>query len=137
MAKEMLRFEHVTLGYGERDVIKDFSCSIEEGEFVSLIGPNGSGKSTLVQHLNGLLKPTSGNIIHNDFQICFIANADGSPSFKVNKSRLRMMCNNPRQRRLPYSGRSPENHRRHLIPLQNLPQNLPFPQQMLLPYIIF
>lgn len=62
MAKEMLRFEHVTLGYGERDVIKDFSCSIEEGEFVSLIGPNGSGKSTLIHAITGMLPCKSGDI---------------------------------------------------------------------------
>lgn len=62
MAKEMLRFEHVTLSYGERDVIKDFSCSIEEGEFVSLIGPNGSGKSTLIHAITGMLACKSGNI---------------------------------------------------------------------------
>ncbi len=62
MANEMLRFEHVTLGYGERDVIKDFSCVIEEGEFVSLIGPNGSGKSTLIHAITGMLQCKSGNI---------------------------------------------------------------------------
>lgn len=62
MAKEMLRFEHVTLSYGERDVIKDFSCSIEEGEFVSLIGPNGSGKSTLIHAITGMLACKSGSI---------------------------------------------------------------------------
>jgi len=58
----MLRFEHVTLGYGERDVIKDFSCVIEEGEFVSLIGPNGSGKSTLIHAITGMLQCKSGDI---------------------------------------------------------------------------
>lgn len=62
MAKEMLRFEHVTLGYGERDVIKDFSCSIKEGEFVSLIGPNGSGKSTLIHAITGMVPCKSGSI---------------------------------------------------------------------------
>lgn len=39
------------------------SLTIEDGEFVGLIGHTGSGKSTLVQHLNGLLKPTSGRIL--------------------------------------------------------------------------
>lgn len=39
------------------------SLTIEDGEFVGLIGHTGSGKSTLVQHLNGLLKPTSGKIL--------------------------------------------------------------------------
>ncbi len=48
-------FEHIAL--------KDVSFSIEPGEFVGLIGHTGSGKSTLIQHLNGLLKPTSGQIL--------------------------------------------------------------------------
>ena len=48
-------FEHVAL--------KDVSFSVERGEFVGVIGHTGSGKSTLVQHLNGLLKPTSGQIL--------------------------------------------------------------------------
>jgi energy-coupling factor transport system ATP-binding protein len=39
------------------------SFRIDDGEFVGLIGPTGSGKSTLIQHLNGLLKPTSGQVL--------------------------------------------------------------------------
>lgn len=42
--------------------VDDVNLRIEDGEFVGLIGPTGSGKSTLVQHLNGLLKPTSGHV---------------------------------------------------------------------------
>ena len=41
---------------------RDVNLSIEEGELVGVIGHTGSGKSTLIQHLNGLLKPTSGKI---------------------------------------------------------------------------
>ena len=48
-------FEHVAL--------KDVSLSVERGEFIGVIGHTGSGKSTLMQHLNGLLKPTSGQIL--------------------------------------------------------------------------
>ena len=59
---EILRFEHVTTGYGEKDVIKDFSCSVQKGEFVSLIGPNGSGKSTLVHTITEMLSPKSGQV---------------------------------------------------------------------------
>ena len=47
-------FEHVALD--------DVSFSVEHGEFIGIIGHTGSGKSTLIQHLNGLLKPTSGTI---------------------------------------------------------------------------
>ena len=45
--------------------LKDINLEIPDGQFVGLIGHTGSGKSTLVQHLNGLLKPTSGEILYN------------------------------------------------------------------------
>ena len=47
------------------DALKDISFSISDGEFIGLIGHTGSGKSTLVQHLNGLLKATEGEIYYN------------------------------------------------------------------------
>ena len=46
----------------EHAALKDVSFSIERGEFIGIIGHTGSGKSTLIQHLNGLLKPTSGSV---------------------------------------------------------------------------
>lgn len=45
--------------------IKNVSFAIEDGEFIGLIGHTGSGKSTLIQHLNGLVKATSGTIYYN------------------------------------------------------------------------
>lgn len=47
----------------EKKALSNINLSINSGDFVGLIGHTGSGKSTLVQHLNGLLKPTSGKII--------------------------------------------------------------------------
>ncbi len=47
----------------ERKALDKVSLSINKGEFVGIIGENGSGKSTLIQHFNGLLMPTSGNIL--------------------------------------------------------------------------
>ena len=47
----------------EHTALKDVSFSVERGEFIGIIGHTGSGKSTLMQHLNGLLKPTSGKIL--------------------------------------------------------------------------
>ena len=49
--------------------LDDISFEIKDNDFVGLIGHTGSGKSTLIQHLNGLLKPSSGQIIVNGFNI--------------------------------------------------------------------
>lgn len=54
-------FQHIALD--------NVSFSIDDGEFVGLIGHTGSGKSTLIQHLNGLLKPSSGRILLDDMDI--------------------------------------------------------------------
>lgn len=53
----------------ERQALHDINLKIEDGEFIGLIGHTGSGKSTLIQHLNGLLKPTSGGIYYNGADI--------------------------------------------------------------------
>lgn len=49
--------------------LKDINLVINKGEFIGLIGHTGSGKSTLVQHLNGLLTPTGGNIYYDGADI--------------------------------------------------------------------
>ena len=53
----------------ERQALNDVSVSIEKGEILAIIGHTGSGKSTLVQHLNGLLKPSSGKVTIDDIDI--------------------------------------------------------------------
>ncbi len=50
----------------EIHALKDVNLKIEDGEFIGIIGHTGSGKSTLIQHLNGLVKATSGAFIIMD-----------------------------------------------------------------------
>ena len=59
---EHLNYVYMSGGPYETHALDDVSLTIGDGEFVGLIGHTGSGKSTLVQHLNGLLLPTSGTI---------------------------------------------------------------------------
>ena len=47
----------------EHKALDDMNFSVERGEFIGIIGHTGSGKSTLMQHMNGLLKPTSGKVL--------------------------------------------------------------------------
>ncbi|MBQ2794946.1 MAG: energy-coupling factor transporter ATPase [Oscillospiraceae bacterium] len=67
MAESIIRTENLSYVYSEgtpyeHRAIDNVNIEIEKGSFVGLIGHTGSGKSTLIQHLNGLLKPTSGKI---------------------------------------------------------------------------
>lgn len=65
-----IRAENLNYIYGkgtafEQYALKDINFEIQDGEFVGIIGHTGSGKSTLIQHLNGLIKATSGKIYFN------------------------------------------------------------------------
>ena len=65
MSIEVLNLTH-TYSAGsalQQTASRDVNLTIEEGEFVAIVGHTGSGKSTLVQHLNGLLKPTAGQVL--------------------------------------------------------------------------
>lgn len=62
----MLVLDHVTVAYGQRLVLEDFSLRIEHGEFLALLGPNGCGKSTLLRTLMGYLQPRAGSVRLND-----------------------------------------------------------------------
>lgn len=63
----MIRVEDLTHTYSagtpfERNAVEGMNLTVMPGEFLGIIGHTGSGKSTLIQHLNGLLKPTSGHV---------------------------------------------------------------------------
>lgn len=65
-----IKLEHINYIYGEgtayeKHALKDINLEIPDGQFVGIIGHTGSGKSTLIQHLNGLIKATSGEIYYN------------------------------------------------------------------------
>lgn len=84
----ILETKNLTYVYGEGTpfritAVEDVNISVEKGEFVGIIGHTGSGKSTLVQHLNGLLKPTSGSILLNGEDIHKNKETTRAARFKV------------------------------------------------------
>ena len=69
-----IQVEHLTHTYMTDSpfaatALEDVSLTIEDGELIGLLGHTGSGKTTLVQHLNGLLKPTSGRVVVDGLDI--------------------------------------------------------------------
>ena len=66
---ENLTHVYMTKSPFEKKALDNVNLLIEDGEFLALIGHTGSGKSTLIQHLNGLLEPTSGRILVDDIDI--------------------------------------------------------------------
>ena len=84
----VLQTKKLTHTYGigtpfRSDAIKDIDLAVYPGEFVGIIGHTGSGKSTLIQHLNGLLKPTSGEILLNGRSIWSDKHYTREARFKV------------------------------------------------------
>lgn len=63
MAKTSIQFKHVQKSFGDNLVIPDLSFTVQEGEFVTILGSSGSGKTTLLKMVNGLLKPSAGEIL--------------------------------------------------------------------------
>ena len=61
-ARGDVEFAHVTFGYGERHVLKDFSMIVKQGEQVTLVGRTGAGKSTVFKLLLGLYQPETGTV---------------------------------------------------------------------------
>ena len=56
-------FESITKKYGNKTVVEGFDLTVERGSFVTVIGSSGSGKTTILKMVNGLIQPSSGNIL--------------------------------------------------------------------------
>lgn len=60
--KILLRSEHLFKRYGQREVVKDVTINVHQGEIVGLLGPNGAGKTTTFYMVVGFIKPNSGKV---------------------------------------------------------------------------
>lgn len=77
---QVLRVEHLSKHFGDRQVLKDINFEVEKGEVISIIGSSGSGKSTLLRCLNLLEEPTGGHIIYQDEDVL-------DPQYDINRYR--------------------------------------------------
>lgn len=69
MAKTKIKFRNVNKSFGDKEIIKDLSFDIEEGQFITILGSSGSGKTTTLKMVNRLIEPNSGQIEINDKDI--------------------------------------------------------------------
>lgn len=61
----MIEYKNVSKSYGNQDIIKQLDLKIEDGAFLTIVGTSGSGKTTLLKMINGLVKPSQGEILIN------------------------------------------------------------------------
>lgn len=83
--KSILRAEHISKSYDEKQVLKDISIHLEQGELVSLLGVSGSGKTTLFNVLSGLVTPDEGKVFLWDQDV---TSSPGSISYMLQKDLL-------------------------------------------------
>ena len=63
MSQPIIEIKHLKKSYGQNEVLKDISLSVNKGEVISIIGSSGSGKSTFLRSINLLEDPTAGEIL--------------------------------------------------------------------------
>jgi len=59
----IIEYKNVSMSYTERTVIEHFNLCIEKGEFITIVGSSGCGKTTILKMVNGLILPTSGDVL--------------------------------------------------------------------------
>lgn len=92
-----ITFNNVSYIYQEKTpfehrAVSDLSLYIPSGSFTAVVGPTGSGKSTLIQHLNGLIRPSEGEVIIGDYRI---TNHEKPANLKTLRSRVGVVFQYP------------------------------------------
>ena len=73
----MIELKGISVAFGEKQVLRNFSCRFEAGKHYALFGPSGCGKTTLLRVIAGLQKPDGGSIAHeNDLRMAFCFQED-------------------------------------------------------------
>jgi len=72
----IINFSNVSIGYGNKVILRDLNISVEENDFIGLVGPNGSGKTTFLRTLLGNIKPLSGTIEKENIVFGYVPQRD-------------------------------------------------------------
>lgn len=80
MSENIIKINHLSKKFGDNEVLKDISMTVNKGEVVTIIGSSGSGKSTFLRCINLLEKPSGGEIIYNNENVL-------SPKYNLPKYR--------------------------------------------------
>lgn len=65
----MLKISNLSSGYNDKEIIRNISCAVNQGEFVGIIGPNGSGKTTLFRTITGIVGGYTGSLLYKEREI--------------------------------------------------------------------
>ncbi|MCS4487671.1 ABC transporter ATP-binding protein [Streptococcus sciuri] len=65
---DILQVHRITKNYGKQTALEDVTLNLPSGKIIGLLGPNGSGKTTLIKLINGLLKPTRGELVIDGYK---------------------------------------------------------------------
>lgn len=107
----MIELQHITVNFGNREILKNICANITEGRITAVMGPNGCGKTTLLRCIGGLLTPTSGQVLIDEKQVCdYTARAlaqkvafvrqQAQTDFEFSAFETVLMGRNPYQKRL-------------------------------------
>ena len=65
-----IELRNIKKSYADKAVLENFNLAVEKGEFLTVVGSSGCGKTTLLKMINGLIKPTEGDILIDGEDIC-------------------------------------------------------------------
>lgn len=78
-----IKVENLSISYGKKNVVKDVSFEVKDGEIVCIIGPNGSGKSTILKAISRCIKPIEGRVLLDGVDIRKISTKDTAKKIAI------------------------------------------------------
>ena len=107
----MIELQHITVGFGDKEILHDVGAGIEPGCITAVMGPNGCGKTTLLRCIGGLLQPSGGQVLIDNKRVqdytpralaqkVAFVRQQAQTDFEFSAFETVLMGRNPYQRRL-------------------------------------